>query len=212
MCAANKIGRPLPGEMLLLRHFRLFTSGFHFSLCAYTVKGELSVAKFLVNCFKRQPFIEACGCAYLASCTLKYPPLLLVGPTLCSSVSSFRTPPESADSRQPRSWRRIWMLLSIYWSNHYLAQLVAKPLSPLRRTTQLRYIGQGFLPYRIGSNAHINLGYQPRCAKLFYSNYIVCSGKYYGRVRSYGSLRSLKQWGMLMWKCELCSTVVVLRS
>jgi len=32
--AANKIGRPLPGEMLLHDKPRLFTSGFHFSLCA----------------------------------------------------------------------------------------------------------------------------------------------------------------------------------
>ena len=40
--------------------------------CYYTVKGESSVAKFLVNSFKWEPFEEACGCARSAGCTRRY--------------------------------------------------------------------------------------------------------------------------------------------
>ena len=44
-----------------------------------TVKGGLSVAKFLVNCFKREPFQEVCGCARPVGCTLRYlPPCSLI--------------------------------------------------------------------------------------------------------------------------------------
>jgi hypothetical protein len=40
------------------------------SLC--TVKGELRVANFLVNSFKRGPLVDTCGCVPLPGCTLKY--------------------------------------------------------------------------------------------------------------------------------------------
>jgi hypothetical protein len=40
--------------------------------CYYTVKGESSVARFLVNSFKWEPFEEACGCARSAGCTRRY--------------------------------------------------------------------------------------------------------------------------------------------
>ena len=37
-----------------------------------TVKGELGVASFLVNFFKRGPFLDISGCAPLPSCTFRY--------------------------------------------------------------------------------------------------------------------------------------------
>jgi hypothetical protein len=53
-----------------------------FLLLKDTVKGELSVAKFLVNCFKLEPFLEGCGCARSAGCTPRYPPLLISTPSI----------------------------------------------------------------------------------------------------------------------------------
>jgi len=38
----------------------------------HTVKGELRVANFLVNSFKRSPFPDICGCASLPNCALRY--------------------------------------------------------------------------------------------------------------------------------------------
>ena len=40
--------------------------------CSITVKGELGVAIFLVNFFKRGPFLDISGCAPLPSCTFRY--------------------------------------------------------------------------------------------------------------------------------------------
>ena len=40
----------------------------------------MGVAKFLVNCFKQEPFLEGCGCARLTGRTPRYPPLLPIRP------------------------------------------------------------------------------------------------------------------------------------
>ena len=58
-----------------------------------TVKGELGVASFLVNFFKRGPFLDVSGCAPLPSCTTRQSQPL---------------------SCQPRPWHRNWMLHSIF--------------------------------------------------------------------------------------------------
>jgi hypothetical protein len=41
-------------------------------ILACTVKGELGVASFLVNFFKRGPFLDISSCAPLPSCTFRY--------------------------------------------------------------------------------------------------------------------------------------------
>jgi len=70
-----------------------------------TVKGELSVAKFLV---KREPFFEGCGCARLAGCT---PPLLPVHSPLVPPFPTRQSQPVLATIMAPHT---VWILHSIF--------------------------------------------------------------------------------------------------
>lgn len=49
---------------------------FLIKLC--TVEGEMGVAEFLVNFFKRGPFLGPCGFASLPGCTLKVPSSIVI--------------------------------------------------------------------------------------------------------------------------------------
>lgn len=54
--------------------------------------GELSVASFLVNYFKRAPFPGTCGCVPLPGCTLKVPLLIAAAAELAVYPTILRPP------------------------------------------------------------------------------------------------------------------------